>query len=152
MKSMAQKACTSEILSRLERLNSKSERRWGRMTVHQMVCHLADACRMALGERRVTHNSGLLKRTIIKWLALYAPLRWRTGFLTSPEIDQLGGGTPPADFAADIAEVRTLLSAIATRNVGAPWPDHPVFGPMSSSQWLRWAYLHTDHHLRQFGV
>jgi len=27
---------------------------------------------------------------------------------------------------------------------------HPIFGPMSRSDWLRWAYLHMDHHLRQF--
>ena len=28
---------------------------------------------------------------------------------------------------------------------------HPIFGRMSERTWLRWAYLHTDHHLRQFG-
>jgi hypothetical protein len=28
--------------------------------------------------------------------------------------------------------------------------QHPIFGPMSRSAWLRWAYLHMDHHLRQF--
>jgi hypothetical protein len=27
-----------------------------------------------------------------------------------------------------------------------------VFGRMSQAAWLRWAYLHMDHHLRQFGV
>ena len=25
-------------------------------------------------------------------------------------------------------------------------------GTLSEAAWLRWAYLHTDHHLRQFGV
>jgi hypothetical protein len=29
---------------------------------------------------------------------------------------------------------------------------HPIFGPMSDAAWLRWGYLHMDHHLRQFGV
>ena len=29
---------------------------------------------------------------------------------------------------------------------------HPFFGAMSPNQWLRWGYLHTDHHLRQFGA
>jgi hypothetical protein len=29
--------------------------------------------------------------------------------------------------------------------------DHAFFGPMSYSEWMRWGYLHTDHHLRQFG-
>ena len=43
----------AEILRRIEALTPRSERRWGRMTPHQMVCHLSDACRAALGERRV---------------------------------------------------------------------------------------------------
>jgi hypothetical protein len=30
-------------------------------------------------------------------------------------------------------------------------PTHPFFGPMSREDWLRWGYLHADHHLRQFG-
>jgi Protein of unknown function (DUF1569) len=29
---------------------------------------------------------------------------------------------------------------------------HPLFGRMSASSWMRWAYLHADHHLRQFGL
>ena len=31
-------------------------------------------------------------------------------------------------------------------------PPHPIFGPLSHAAWLRWAWLHTDHHLRQFGA
>ena len=29
---------------------------------------------------------------------------------------------------------------------------HPIFGPLTTSQWMRWGYLHVYHHLRQFGV
>jgi hypothetical protein len=32
------------------------------------------------------------------------------------------------------------------------WPAHPIFGKMSETDWMRWAYLHVDHHLRQFGL
>ena len=32
------------------------------------------------------------------------------------------------------------------------WKMHPIFGHVSEAAWLRWAYLHMDHHLRQFGV
>jgi hypothetical protein len=28
----------------------------------------------------------------------------------------------------------------------------PYFGTMSSRDWQRWAYRHTNHHLRQFGL
>jgi len=32
------------------------------------------------------------------------------------------------------------------------WPSHPILGGMSDAAWLRWGYLHMDHHLRQFGA
>ena len=152
MKSLASERDRAEIFARLERVRPDSARRWGRMSVHQMVCHLADANRMALGQKTATSPCGLLQRTVVKWVALYAPLRWPPGIVTSPELDQLGVvATPPADFAADLAEVAALLRVMLadTRSLTRP---HPVFGPMTEAAWLRWAYLHTDHHLRQFGA
>jgi len=121
------------------------------MSAHQMVCHLADAFRMALGQKPVSPAAGLLQRTIVKWFALYVPLPWPAGILTRPEIDQEGEGTQPVDFAADVAQVEALLEAItATSSLGRL--PHPTFGAMSAAAWLRWGYLHSDHHLRQFGA
>ena len=152
MKSLASERDQAEIFARLERVRPDSVRRWGRMSVHQMVCHLADANRMALAQKAATSPCGILQRTVVKWVALYAPMRWPPGIVTSPELDQLGVvATPPTAFAADLAEVEALLRLMLadTRSLTRP---HPVFGPMSEAAWLRWAYLHTDHHLRQFGV
>src|SRR4030095_4227727 len=106
MKSLGRAQDKAELVSRLGRLTPQSERRWGQMNVRQMVCHLADACRMALAQKPVSDDSSVLKRTAIKWLALYAPLQWRAGIVTSPEIDQQIAGTCPADFASDVADVR----------------------------------------------
>ena len=152
MRSLAQEGCKADLIARLAKLTPQSERRWGRMTAPQMVCHLADACRMSLGQIAVSDDSSIVKRTLIKWLALYVPLQWRPGILTRPEIDQQMAGTCPGDFATDVEEVKSLLDAIANNGLRGTWPDHPVFGKMSPSEWFRWAYLHTDHHLRQFGV
>ncbi len=68
---------------------------------------------------------------------------------TPPEINQQIGGTPPADFAADRATLLAKLDQF-TRSSG-PWSPHPIFGTMTTAEWMRWGYLHTDHHLRQFG-
>jgi hypothetical protein len=90
---------------------------------------------------------------VIKWFALYAPIRWPPGVPTTPELDQTVGGTRPTDFAADVAELETLLTRITTDQRGRlAGCAHPVFGRMSEAAWLRWAYLHADHHLRQFGA
>ena len=152
MKTLARAECTAELIRRLHLLRPDSQRRWGRMNVHQMVCHVADACRMATGEQKVSDASTALTRTIVKYLALYLPLRWRAGIATRPEIDQYVAGTWPSAFASDLARVETLLKTIAERPESTVWPVHPIFGRLSHAEWMRWAYLHTDHHLRQFGV
>ena len=152
MNTLAHERNKAEILRRLKTVRPDSARRWGRMSAHQMICHLSDACRMATGQKRVSDASGRLQRTIVKWMALYLPLRWREGILTRPEIDQEFGGTCPTDFAADVAELEALVELITTKRTSVVWSTHPVFGRMSEGDWLRWAYLHLDHHLRQFGA
>jgi hypothetical protein len=153
VKTLLDDACRRELIDRLGLLRPDSARRWGRMSVHQMVCHLGDACRMMMGEQHVSVASGAMQRTLVKWIALYAPVPWPPDIVTRPEIDQvLGAGTKPMDFATDVAALQSMLAAIKPRGNSPSWPDHPIFGPMSERAWFRWAYLHTDHHLRQFGV
>jgi hypothetical protein len=151
MKTLARDACTAEIRRRLAALTPESERRWGRMTVHQMVCHLADGFRMTSGERGARDVSTPVRRTLVKWIALYAPMRWPPEIQTVPEIDALVSGTAPATFAADVADVVARLEAFRVMAREGRCVPHPIFGRLSPAAWLRWGYLHADHHLRQFG-
>jgi hypothetical protein len=107
---------------------------------------------MVTRQKATSPATGVLQSTLIKWIALYAPLPWPAGVPTRPEVDQEVGGTSPGDFAADLAELELLLETVTTPVNDFRWPAHPIFGPMSEAAWLRWAYLHTDHHLRQFGL
>jgi Protein of unknown function (DUF1569) len=153
MKTLARERDKAEVLRRLGALRHDSVRRWGRMSAHQMVCHLSDGCRMLTGERTTQLAATPLPRPMMRWIALYAPLRWPRGILTTPELDQDTGGTRPVDFDADVAELARLLDRIARESRSRfAGQLHPIFGRMSESAWLRWAYLHADHHLRQFGV
>ena len=152
MKTLAHSRDREALRRRLRALGPESPRAWGRMSVQQMVCHLADAFRMALGQRAVTAERGVLPRTMLKWIVLYAPMHWPSGIRTSPEIDQCLGGTTPAGFAADVAVVLELMERTAAESHALTGLRHPVLGRMSEGQWLRWAYLHMDHHLRQFGA
>jgi hypothetical protein len=152
VKTLARQRDKTEVLERLKALRPDSVRRWGRMSPHQAVCHLSDGFRMGIGEKAVSHASGAFQRTMLKWIVLYVPLRWPPGILTRPEIDQEGGGTRPSDFAADIAQLEALLELVTTQASDRDWLRHPLFGPMSKAAWLRWGYLHMDHHLRQFGA
>lgn len=152
MKTLARERDKAEILGRLKALRPDSARRWGRMSVHQMVCHLIDAFRMGIGEQQVSHVAGPLQRTMVKWVALYLPMSWPAGIRTRPEIDQELGGTKPVDFMADVARLEELLEVVTAQPRSFEWQLHPVFGDMSEAAWLRWGYLHMDHHLRQFGA
>ena len=153
MKTLAQRPDRDEVLARLARVRPDSPRQWGQMSAPQMICHLSDAFRMA-GDKPLPDDSTVAQRTLIKWMALYAPLPWPTGTLvTRPEIDQVqGGGCAPGVFTDDVARLVTLVDQFTARDRNVRWPAHPFFGAMSSSAWLRWGYLHMDHHLRQFGV
>ena len=150
MKTMARAQDKEEIVQRLRTIRVDSARRWGRMSAHQMICHLSDSFLAVTGQRQVSPASGPLQRTVIKWIALYAPLKWPRGVPTRPEVDQEVGGTKPSHFAADVTQLEILVELVTTRK-GCFGPTHPIFGNMSDTDWMRWAYLHMDHHLRQFG-
>jgi hypothetical protein len=153
MKTLARERDMVELLQRVRALGPDSARRWGRMSAHQMVCHLSDSCRMLTDQQAIAPARSPLPPAARKWIALYLPMRWPSGIRTTPELDQEAGGTKPVEFAADVARLLELLNLIATaRRASFDGRMHPVFGRMSARDWLRWAYLHADHHLRQFGV
>lgn len=124
------------------------------MTAPQMVCHVTDAFRNLLGERptRATRPASRLRGTLIKWLALYAPTPWPHGVRTRAEVDQERGGTPPAEFARDIQELLAACDRFLASTATIAQQPHFMFGPLTEAEWARWAYLHMDHHLRQFGL
>ena len=152
MKTFARDACRVEAIERLRSVRVDSARRWGTMTPHQMICHCADAARMALGAVTPADVSTGLTRHVIKWVALYAPMRWPAGVQTVSEFDWRTAGAPSTAFDDDVRALADLLAQVRGRDGGTGWPRHPIFGPMTERAWLRWAYLHMDHHLRQFGA
>jgi hypothetical protein len=151
MKTLARLRDKTEIIQRLRTVTADSAGRWGRMSAHQMVCHLNDSFLLMTGKKPVSQATGLPQRTIVKWIALYMPLPWPAGIATRPEIDQEIGGTRPLDFEKDVAQLEALVELI-TGTGSFERQSHPVFGRMSNAAWLRWAYRHMDHHLRQFGA
>jgi len=150
MKTLSNPKDLDEIRARIRSLTPDDQRRWGSMTVGGMVCHLADAFRVGTGQTSaVPAKPGPLPASMFKWFALRTPVKWPPGIKTVPEVEQGLGGTPPAEFSADLTELLHSLDVFVGRS--APWPQHPIFGPMTKSDWMRWGYLHPDHHLRQFG-
>jgi hypothetical protein len=152
MKSLAERATLQSVLQRIARLEPGAQRRWGRMSAHQMLCHLTDSYHAAMGQKQVSPAAGWMRWTPVKWVALYSPIPWAKGMPTRPEVEQGVGGTPPGDFERDRASLVSAIERFADPVRAFAWHPHPALRDMRESEWLRWGYLHADHHLRQFGV
>jgi hypothetical protein len=152
MKTVADPRVRQSIVERLAALTPAAERRWGTLTAHEMLCHLGDACEMVLRVRPRIKPVPLRRRPLLKWLALRMPNRWPRGVHTNPEQDPRLGGTRPSDFEFDRQRVLTALHRLARAEAATLEPAHGMLGIMSPRDWQRWAYKHTDYHLRQFGL
>ena len=156
-RTLANPADKQQIVARLQAVQPTSTRLWGRMTAHQMICHVTDSFRVTMGEKhwetvRVSVTPIPLPAGFVKWVALELPMKWPQGTPTRPEVDPERGGTPPQQFNGDVADLLRLLERFTRQPRDFQWQPHPIFGEMTDKEWMRWGYLHTDHHLRQFGA
>jgi hypothetical protein len=118
------------------------------MTAHQMVCHLTDAYRMSAGERTARPVDNFFTRVFVRRIALHSSLAWPKGIKTLREVDQEQGGTKPVEWDRDHSELLRMVEAFQARDGHA----HPIFGPLTATEWNVWGFRHADHHLRQFGA
>lgn len=151
MESLFRPADRERLMARLEALGADAERRWGRMTPHQAVCHLSDTFRGILGDRPLPPKAIDWKRKLIRFLVFTSPMPWPEGAPTSPQIDAEKGGTAPGDFGTDVADLRVLMDRFVATD-GRGLAPHWAWGAMSRGVWGRYGWRHLDHHLRQFGA
>jgi hypothetical protein len=142
-------------MRRLDRLDPTAQPLWGRMGALGMLRHLNDAFATIDGSRppppAPAQRGNALRRQATRLVALYLPAPWPRGLRTLPVIDQEAGGSPPGTFADEAAELTTYVARYAAGDVPAV-RVHPFLGQLSTWEWQRWAYLHVDHHFRQFRV
>jgi hypothetical protein len=117
-----------------------------------MLCHLHDSFLVSFGEKHVSPATGFLQRTVIKFIALKVSVPWPKNVQTRPELMQGQGGTAPEQFEQDRARLAATIQRFCAPDPKLGAAPHPIFGPMTISEWMRWGYLHCDHHFRQFGV
>lgn len=146
MKTLLDDRDRDEVLHRLSKVRLDSQRRWGSMSAHQT----SDSFRASLGEKRISPSSTLFERTVYKCAALWVPVPWPHGVQTRPEMDQQQGGTQPVEFALDVEKLRALFDRFCGWK--GEFAPHAMLGQLSRTERMRHAYLHMDHHLRQFGA
>jgi hypothetical protein len=153
MKHLLQPATLLEILTRIDGLEAGQLRMWGTMTAHEMICHMTEYMQTANGSvrieifpRPVTFVLRLLKPLILRMNSIPKNARTAKGWATAK-----GEGLQPSDFERDKQVLLHLVRQFGARNPNARDAMHPFFGPVTNEVWARMAYIHFDHHLRQFG-
>jgi hypothetical protein len=156
MTSISDPTVLAQLVERLTALRPDTPRKWGTLTPGEMLCHLGDATASVL-DRDSTASANapaepIRHRPVLKWIALRSPLPWPQGLKTPAAVDPHADGTKPSDFETDRQRAVSGLRAVAAAPASALTAGHGAFGRMTVQDWHRWAYRHTDHHLRQFGL
>lgn len=137
------------LLGRVESLAAQSPRQWGKMSVAQMLEHVARGLEMAAGKRPVKQR---LLGKLLGWgfrKDFVGPKPFGKNGPTGP--DFVVEGEP--SFAEVKARVKILLEALhAQGEHGCDGRIHGFFGKLSGAEWGVTQYKHLDHHLRQFGA
>ena len=133
---------------RIRSLRPDAQRRWGRMTSGQMVCHLIDQLRIALGELPTRPISGLLRYPPFKQIVINV-LPWPKGRIQGPPE---AFTTVSSQWAQDLPRLQQLLEEFGRRGAQTEWALHPQFGSMSGRLWGQLTCRHFDHHLTQFSA
>ena len=148
MKTLWQSSTRDEIVQRLARLAPDARPGWGRMSAPQMLAHITDAMRMALGDLPTrAKRTPLLRYPPLKQLIIYV-LPFPKGAPTARELLDRA----PESWDAERDACRALIERFGAEPRTRAWPEHPAFGPLSAHAWGALGYKHLDHHLRQFGV
>lgn len=140
------------IENRLRRLEKSNRARFGKLSVDQMLAHCADQLKLAIGEKKGKSQSNIIKRSVAKWFVLYLVGFPKSGVKTIPEMDWEREGTKAEDFEREKAELLRVIREFCIWDQRIAYHPHPYFGRLTTNEWSRVAYLHLDHHLKQFGV
>jgi hypothetical protein len=147
MRSLFTPECHAEVTARLRGLSPATPRRWGTMTAPQMVAHLTDQMRHALGDVVPRPIFGPLRWPFVRFLSIYV-VPWPKGRVKGPPDAFV---SRPGEWQQDLETLNALLDRFVKRGPTSEWPPHALFGPMSGKDWGYFCYKHFDHHLRQFG-
>jgi hypothetical protein len=139
-------AVRSSLEARLNTIGPNSTRRWGRMSVGQMLWHVNQFLAASMGEGTLAVQKSPMPPALMRFLLIYMP--WPRSAPTNkkavPERDY--------DVEAERARCRELIAKFVSRPIDGEWPDDPSFGRATGKFASTLQAKHLDHHFRQFGA
>ena len=133
------------IRARLQTLTPSSTRKWGKMTVDQMLWHCNQVLETALGDIQPGWNLPPFPVPVLKFMLFNLP--WPHGAPTAPEYRAVDSRV----FEDERTKCLALIDRFIARPLDESWP-RAVFGPLTGREWSRLHAKHLNHHLKQFSA
>lgn len=146
VKDLFDPAVKQEIIERINKLRSATQRKWGKMDVAQMLAH----CQMPLGVATGKHK---LKRNFFLSLIgpIFKPLLYNDKpFKKNLATDKSFKIADSRDFEREKQQLIEMIQSFSAETMTNE--PHPFFGKLTKDQWSKGTWKHLDHHLQQFGV
>tara|TARA_R110002049_G_scaffold186578_1_gene354831 strand:+ start:835 stop:1287 length:453 start_codon:yes stop_codon:yes gene_type:complete len=150
MKNIFDKNVSEEIINRINSLNSNSERKWGKMTVDQMLAHCNVTYELVYDNKH-PKPKGFKKwmlKTFVKNIVVNEK-PYKKNSRTAPEFLIAS----EKDFKIEKDRLNAYITK--TQELGSDNFDNKEshsFGNLTKTEWNNMFYKHLDHHLNQFGV
>jgi hypothetical protein len=151
MRTVHDAANRANLKRRLGALEPDTPRRWGTMSVDQMLWHVNTALRAAVGEvpwlaAGEAPRRPPLPKGVLKFLVFNMP--WPKGARTLRTFV----ASDHYDFVTEQTRCLRLVEQLAAKPLDDQWPAHPLLGAMNGVEMSRLQAKHLDHHLKQFGA
>ncbi len=150
MKNIFDKSVTEETIERINSLQPTSQRKWGKMSVGQMLAHCNVTYELVYEKKHVKPTG--LKRWMLKTFVkntVVSEKPYKRNSRTAPEFLI----TEEKNFQAE--KERLIAHIEKTQNLGSNHFDGKEshsFGQLNKQEWSNMFYKHLDHHLSQFGA
>jgi hypothetical protein len=149
MNSIFEQKDNHQLIERVKQLRPETQALWGKMNVSQMLAHVNEPLLVMKGEKTIKYTligrlfGNYLKNKFIKDRGFGKNLLTHEKFKV---VDQKQFQQEQEKLIATLQLLQQKGTAIITKN------KHPFFGNMTHQEWGDMMYIHTDHHLKQFGV
>jgi hypothetical protein len=137
----------SSLESRLNAIRADSPRKWGSMSVDQMLWHVNQFLAASVGEQNsLTVQKSPIPAALMKFFLIYMP--WPR----SAPTNKGAVASSQHDLEAERAKCRELIAKFVSRPIDQAWPADPSFGPVSGTFASKLQAKHLDHHFKQFNA
>lgn len=149
MNSIFNSTDNQQLIERVKKLNPESKALWGKMNVSQMLSHTHEPLVVMKGEKKLAFTfigvlmGKRLKKKFLKERGFDKNLPTHAQFKV---VDEKQFQAEQKKLIDALTNLQEKGPSIVTKN------KHPFFGNMTQEEWADMMYIHTDHHLKQFGV